>query len=515
MKTKKTIKSKGNSKLWALIKSLSKGEKKSIQSAVIYQKEGKSNTIRLYEAIEKQKVYDERALKKIFEGTKMVKHFAAEKVHLYDFILKNLADYHQNLSPKTTAFDLLKRAQILLNKGFYTECHQLLEKTKKMAQNYSLLTASYEAVNMQMKLANLRINQENQKPQQYLIEDRAYIVKQLDNANTYQLISKEIYTIYRKLYGATSEEVEKNLEHLMEHPLLQDESEAISYESKKSFYYVHSLYNAITNHLELSNEYLEKRIQWAETKPFILKQNISPYLRDLLNLVRSQVQLNKIEESKATFRKLQELPHTYPTSFNVTSKKMLFTKTLLMESMICFATFDFGLVPNIILKVEETLLYNETEYDIMDVFHIYCHLASIQFYLEEYNQTIDWCNRILGLSSIQSAAEERIAIYIFNMLSHYELGNYDLLPHLVQQVFRYMNKMGRSNPFKRAVLNFIKSQLQNPNISKHEFQKCKDKLTDIQSKTKTNLLPNFNILGWLDSKIQKKTFLEIYKGARE
>ncbi len=511
MKTKKTIKSKTNNKLWALIKSLSKGEKKSIKSAVVYHKEGKSNAMRLYEAIEKQKVYDEQSLKKKFEGTKMVKHFAAEKVHLYDFILKNLADYHQNLSPKTTAFDLLKRAEILLNKGFYTECQQLLEKTKKLAQNYSLLTASYEVVDMQMKLANLRINQENQKPLQYLIEDRAYIVKQLDNANTYQLISKEIYTIYRKLYGATSEDVEKNLEHLMEHPLLQDESEAISYESKKSFYYIHSLYNAITNRLELSNEYSEKRVQWVETKPFILKRDIPAYLRDLLNLVRSQMQLGKVEESKATFAKLQELPDKYPASFNVTSKTMLFTKILLIESMICLATFDFEPVPNIILKVEQTILSNETEYDIIDTLRIYCHLANIQFYFEEYNQTIDWCNRILNLQNIRDIAEERIAIYIFNMLSHYELGNYDLLPHLVQQAFRYMNKMGRSNPFKRAILNFIKSQLKNPNISKQEFQKCKSKLLDIQSKTATNLLPNFNIIAWLDSKIQKKTFLEICK----
>ncbi len=500
-----------HNKLWLLIKSLTKGEKKSVVSAVKYKKEGKSNTIRLFEAIEKQQEYDESALKKMFAGSKMVKHFAAEKVHLYDFILKNLADYHQNLSPKTLGFDLLKRAEILYNKGFYAACRQLLKKVEKIAHDYSLLTVAYEAVNMKIMLAGLRINQDSKTEMQYLIENRSYIIKQMNNVSNYQLISSEIYSIYRELYANTSEDSEKALEHLMSHPLLQNESEAIAYEARKSFYYIHFLYNAITQQHDASHIFLKKRIEWVETKPYILKREMPSYMRDLVNLARLQIQLKDINSSKVTLVKLKELPKKYSPSFNTTSKRLLTTKSLLIESMVCMATLDFQAAESIALQVKTEILAKQSKHDVVDVFNIYCHLANIEFYLQHYDQTIDWCNRIQQLPNTDNLVVELIAIQIFNLLSHYELGNYDLLEYLVKQAVRYMDKKGKSNPFIRTLLFFIKSDLSNPNVSQENFQKCKNKLLEIQSNTTTNMLPNFDIITWLDSKIQGKSFLECAK----
>ncbi len=511
MQHRKSTNPKVSSKLWMLIKSLSRGEKKSVLSAVKYHKEGKSNLIRLYLAIEKQKEYDEQALKRQFEGTKMVKHFASAKVHLYDFILKNLADYHQNLSPKTLAFDLLKRAEILFNKGFHSECRQLLDKIGKIAQNYSLLTAQYEVVNMKMNLASLRIGQEGQSENQFLIEERAYIIKQLDNISTYKLISNEIYSIYRQLYGNTSEDLKRTLEHLMSHPLLQDESEAISYESRKSFYYIHFLYNAIIGHMDISNQFMKKRIQWIETKPYILKREMPFYLRDLVNLARAQLQIKEINEAKSTLIKLQELPKKYPNSFNVISIKLLFNKVLLIKSMICLTILDLEEFDDISSQVEKHILNAKTKNDERDTFYIYCHLMNIEFYRQNYNKAIDWYARIQELGNKDDLAEEMIVIYILNMLCHYELKNYTLLGYLAQQTFRYMNKMGKSNPLKRTFLNFIKSTLSNPIINTQDFEKCKMKLIKIQESTDAKLLPNFNVNTWLESKIQKKSFLEYTK----
>lgn len=511
MRPQKTLTSQGNNKLWLLIKSLSKGEKQSVLSAVKYNKKGKSNTIRLFEAIEKQKKYDERALKKKFAGTKMVKHFAAEKVHLYDFILRSLADYHQNLSPKTLCTDLLKQVEILYNKGFYASCEQILKKVEKIAHNYSLLTISYEVVNMKLLLIGLRINQHNQTKMQYLTEERAYITKQINNFATYQLLSGEIYKIYRKLYAATSEDLEQMLEHLMAHPLLQDESEAISYKARKSFYHIHSLYNIINHRIDIALQFLKKRIEWIETKPYILKREMPSYLRDLVNLARLQIQTYQIENCKSTLDKLEELPTKYKSAFTASSRKLLLTKSLLIKSMMCLAAFDFQSIQEVILQVEKEIVPFQTKYDTVDVFHIYCHLANIEFYLQNYNQTIDWCTRLQSLPNINNLAEEVIAILIFNMLSHYELQNYYLLESLAEQVLRYMKKMEKANSFKRTLLNFIKSKLSKPNVSPQDFQKCMDKLIQIQSETKANMLPNFDIITWLYSKIEGKTFLECAK----
>lgn len=132
----------------------------------------------------------------------------------------------------------------------------------------------------------------------------------------------------------------------------------------------------------------------------------------------------------------------------------------------------------------------------------------MQFYLQNYEETIDWCARIKDLPNTSHLSEELTAILIFNMLSHYELGNYELIEYLVKQALRFMDKKENSNSFKRTLLNFIKSQLNNPAVDPEEFEKCKRKLIKIQAQTTATLLPNFDIITWLDSKIEGKTFLE-------
>ena len=82
--------------LFELIKSLTKSEKRYFK-IVTNKKDNespKNNYLRLFDEIEKQKVYDEKKIIEKFAGSSFVKHLPSEKNYLYTCFLKSLNLYH-------------------------------------------------------------------------------------------------------------------------------------------------------------------------------------------------------------------------------------------------------------------------------------------------------------------------------------------------------------------------------------------------------------------------------------
>ena len=81
--------------LFRLIKSLTPNEKGYFKKfSKIHVREGKNNYMMLFEAIDKQIEYDEKAIINKFSKEQFVKQFPVAKNYLYNLILKALDVYH-------------------------------------------------------------------------------------------------------------------------------------------------------------------------------------------------------------------------------------------------------------------------------------------------------------------------------------------------------------------------------------------------------------------------------------
>lgn len=69
---------KPSTELFDLIKSLTKSEKRFFKLHSALQSSDK-NYLRIFDAIDKQKAYDEEGLKKLFAKEQFIKHFPSEK----------------------------------------------------------------------------------------------------------------------------------------------------------------------------------------------------------------------------------------------------------------------------------------------------------------------------------------------------------------------------------------------------------------------------------------------------
>src|SRR6187402_373889 len=85
--------------LYDLIKSLTGNEKRFFKIyASRHVTSGKNNYVKLFEAIDKLTVYDDKKLKSKIKDESFGNHFSAEKNYLYNLILECLDIYHKDSS---------------------------------------------------------------------------------------------------------------------------------------------------------------------------------------------------------------------------------------------------------------------------------------------------------------------------------------------------------------------------------------------------------------------------------
>lgn len=99
--------------LHQLIHSLSKPEKRYFKYSSRHIIGEQNNYVKLFDAIDKQKVYDEAILLKQFKKEIFIRQFSIAKSRLYDAILRSLDAYNSDSSIDSQLKNMLHYAKIL------------------------------------------------------------------------------------------------------------------------------------------------------------------------------------------------------------------------------------------------------------------------------------------------------------------------------------------------------------------------------------------------------------------
>ena len=113
--------------LFNLIKSLKRTEKTYFKKfSQFHIKGGQNNYVRIYDAIENQKTYDEKKLLDLFKGEPLTNQFWVAKNYLYNLILRSLELYHSSVDSELQS--MLHRLEILYNKSLFDQCEKMVTK---------------------------------------------------------------------------------------------------------------------------------------------------------------------------------------------------------------------------------------------------------------------------------------------------------------------------------------------------------------------------------------------------
>src|SRR5665213_4548559 len=110
---------------------------------------------------------------------------------------------------------------------------------------------------------------------------------------------------------------------------------------------------------------------------------------------------------------------------------------------------------------------------------------------------------------------------LLHLISHYELGNSQLLEYLIKSVYRFMAKMQNLSLVEEEIFKFLRKAFYlSAKKLKPEFENLLNKIKKFEtSKFETRAFAYLDIVSWLESKINEKKVYEIirekYLGGRK
>ena len=492
--------------LFQLIHSLSQSEKTYFKIFSSFQS-GNKAYIRLFDAIAKQKEYDEKKLKSKLKITA----FAVAKTYLYALILRSLRSQQLNQNVNMQVKNMLKDIEILLLKGLYDHSYKLLVKAKKLAKTHEKFPLLMEIYQFEHLIANLSMNsalhkQLFEKGHQEAMDTITAYKEQMEHRKIINLL-----TYKRGVRGRIirSENDKKEMYEQARMILNKNPKTLLSFKTGMFHYNICGLYYYSINDTDGTYKNNKDAIRHLESKPVLLSQELNNYMFALNNLMNAQMGLNKYEEIKNSTDKLKSIPAN-----TIIEKARIFGFCGSKEILYFTHTGRYKEGLDHIPVIEKQLMMYKDKINKPSYFVICANIEEFFIVCGKFKQALYWNNKILNDPKIESFYDFYSNARISEIIIHYELNNIEKVQSLIKSYQQFITKNKRKYNYENALINFFKNIM---NIAgkkelKEEFIRFqKELLTLADDPYEKEAFDVFDLVLWLESKIENRPFATIMK----
>lgn len=500
--------------LYQLISTLNQSEKRYVKLvAKAFTSKGTDNQLALFDAFDKQQKYDEDKIRKDFENIIPAKNFHVAKNRLYNLILKALYLYHLKSSEQEKINQLLYQAQILQKKGLYKQSDALLQKALELTKESEIFPLALIAHSSQAN--SFMVQRDLSKIQSYLdrnLEEEYRLLDLYKIDITYQYLQLKTLSITHKQQAVRSEEELLEISELKAHPLLKDTSNAHSKSALDMYRFLNGFIYKYEGDFEKAAEYWQEFVLELENLPALPKNRIREHISNLNNLMFLQLEALLFDKAWNNCQKVIALLEYDEVKNNPAT--IVAVKERVIEFKLEFFLLSY--------QYKKALHYQTSNED--EIIDIYNKVGDFRRLVIDYTRTsILFCNQQHQKASslIEYVFDNKVVkqhqyIYsgamIINMLIHFELGNYQLLESLLLNTYRMMYKRNLLYKSEKIIFKYLKKYLRiQDNIEiQSSFKELKQELQDVRAdKFERHFLPNFDLVVWIESKIQEKSMIEI------
>lgn len=507
---------KPTAELFELIQSLSRTEKGYFKKfASLHVKGEENNYIKLFDAIEVQKEYDEEAIKKKFAGETFIKHLPSEKNYLQQLIMKSLRLYHAKTNVGKELRELIDYIEICMEKGLYRQCEKLILKGKKIAEAHERFMTIAELTKLDKKLEVTRGNALNRKKTEQLQKEISTAIKNELEIQDFFKMQDEMIAILEITGEARSEEDAelandriKALKKIDITKVKTTLSCILYYNTLAAYYYFIGDYE---NSYKCSKLYLSSaKLDYQRTGD---SANI---INGLHNHYTSCYRTKRFDECYELIDEIKAVPVT-----SARGGEASFSRILSIELGLAISTGKFKEAVPIIENASEKILNMKYRMPLTAYFNTLYIIAHVYFGAGKYSESLKWLNRIINDTDADDVQYIFCASKILSLIIHTDMGKSDSLEYIVKPTYRYLYKRKRLYKFESRLLNFIKSDI--PKIhGKTElinaFKEFHDDLVKLNNDPfERRVFEYFDFISWLESKIENRPFDEIVceKAAKE
>ncbi|HMU47792.1 MAG TPA: hypothetical protein PKC72_15580 [Chitinophagaceae bacterium] len=488
--------------LFQLVKSLEKSEKRNFKLYV------KRNTatddlkvIRLFDALDKMKEYDEKQLLVKAKGVSK-QQLSNIKAHLYRQILSSLRLIKEEDNIDIYLHEQMDFARILYNKGLYLQSLKALDRLKETARQYEQLTYLQQALFFEKKIESLYITRSIQGRAEKLSKESDEVNEDLSLINQLSNLSLQLYGWYIQHGHARNEKDFNSIRSFFKKNLPAEIKKGKGFYEKLYLEQCYVWYAFIRQDFLQYYRHSQKWVDLFENNPELIKVESASYIKGMHNLMSAHFNLldhDKLAKRIKQFEAFIKHKH-FPQNENdrILAYQYLYTSKINLYFL--RGTFSKGLllVPFLEDMLKEYGIYLDTH----RVLVFYYKIACLYFGSGDNERAIDYLNRIINQKGDLRTDLQAYA-RLLHLIAHYELGNFDLLEYLIKSVYRYMAKMENLSKVEEEMFDFLRRSFHvGAHALKPEFEKLLQSLRKYEGDPmESRAFLYLDVISWLESKI--------------
>jgi hypothetical protein len=503
--------------LFELIHALTPSEKRYFQLYASRMGGGNDKKfIRLFEFLSKASVYDEKLLLKKLNDINPVQ-LPNMKAHLYQRILQALRAGSSQASVDLQLSDQLSFARLLYDKCLYNDCLRLIDKAKRAAllhhRNHLLLgLLELEKLAIRKTIAG---DNDNRVRDAITRTDNA--ATRIANINSFSNLSMQLHAYYVRTGFIRDPKDLQEVTRFFKRNLPAYNEKKLAFGER-----IH-LYDALVGFYFYTQDFTHgyanarKWVALFDSQPEMIRSEPEFYIRALNSLLVAQNKLGYFTEFVQTHRKLVALKRHKELALNRNLNLTLLKAIYIHEINRHFLLGEFRSGTRIVGKLEDDLNRFVPLLDHNSVLIFYYKIACLYFGSDQYKRALHWLNRIINAKDVDLREDLHTFARILALISHYELGNDQLVEYYLKSLYRFILKKGHISAYYKLILQFLKQLSKNTTGKKliRQFNELKGSLEKLtHNRFEKRAFYYFDILTWLESKITARSMETLVKERR-
>lgn len=497
--------------LFQLIKSLSVSEKGYVKKFCA--KNGaKPSYLKLFNAIDAQETYNETAIKKKFKQERFVKQFSVAKNYLTRSILRSLRAYHSESTYNIQIHELLLEIEILYNKRLIGLCQKLIKKAKRLLLESQLYHHASELAFWDFRLALFRPYTE--ETDAYMKTNKDFSTQYLQETavlTEYRHLAYNIYKYTFKEGYSREQQAVLQAQKFSNHPLLQKSPPASNAKALARYHNIWTKIHEINTDFIQGYHSCKNFVDVIQKNPKVFEDYIMPtVIPAYYNLLGSCIILNQKETFFTYLKELSNIPNVYKSKresiqqltyyYSIALELQFYTQNAYFEATTPLLDQAAAIVQKGNLKdVGLILLHIELSYSI----------AYAYFGLGNYEESETWITQTLEHQKNNLREDIICMAHLLHLINHVEMGNLQYLAYKLRSTYNFIKRMKKVHNFEKVTLLFLKKLINIGNSTDliQLVSTYKEKFEALENDPfERMIIKNFDIISWLESKLQNKSF---------
>ena len=491
--------------LFLLIKSLEKAEKRHFK-LYIKRSSGKEDLkiVRLFDAMDKQKEYDEKALFKKLEDVSKPQ-LTNLKSHLYKQILASLRLLKSSDSIDLQLNEQFDFAHILYKKGLFMQSLRIIDRAKEIARANQKFNFLPQLITLEKKIEGLHITRHIQFRADTLSAEANEVSRHIDMVARLSNLALKLFSWFVQHGHARNKEDEKDIKLFMKESLPADVWQLTGFYERLYLYQSYSWYAFIRQDFLQYYRHAQKWVNLFSEQPLMIRVETGHYIKGIHNLLNAHFDLRNYPQFDKTLNLLQQVALTdrVKDHDNFRIQAFIYISTARINQHFMMGTFTEGrkLIPDIEKELEEYDLFLDSH----RILVLNYKFAMLYFGSGDYNRSIDYLQKIINDKN-NLRYDLQCYARVVHLMAHYELGNDMLMESRSKSVYSFMAKMKNLTVVEETMFKFLRQSIPlSPRQLKPEFEKLLHTIKHLEkNRFETRAFAYLDIISWVESKVYDK-----------